>query len=172
MYGKASPYLPVIELLKSYVRIEPHDDDRTRRQKVIGKVLELDRSLEDILPYLFTLLGIDDQQATLAQMDAQIRRRRTLEALKKVFLRESLNHLFGPVDARAVEGKAQERACSGWSHRTLALIDLQLQVMPEAPSQAGFDARARSLAVDDDEEVVPVAGEAVAASFQFLIQVV
>jgi hypothetical protein len=55
-------------------------------------VLELDRSLEDTLPYLLALLSIDDQQSNLAQMDAQIRRRRTLEALKKVFLRESLNH--------------------------------------------------------------------------------
>ncbi len=90
-HGKASPYLPVIELLKNYLRIEPHDDERTRRQKVIGKVLELDRSLEDTLPYLFTLLGIDEQQSTLAQMDAQIRRRRTFDALKKLFLRESLN---------------------------------------------------------------------------------
>jgi class 3 adenylate cyclase/tetratricopeptide (TPR) repeat protein len=90
-HGKASPYLPVIELLKSYLRIEPHDDDRARRQKVIGKVLELDRSLEDTLPYLFALLGIDDQQSNLAQMDSQIRRRRTFDALKKLFLRESLN---------------------------------------------------------------------------------
>ena len=90
-HGKASPYLPVIELLKSYFQIQPQDDERTRRQKVIGKVLELDRSLEDTLPYLFALFGIDDQQSNLAQMDAQIRRRRTFDALKKLFLRESLN---------------------------------------------------------------------------------
>ena len=89
-HGKASPYLPVIELLKSYLRIEPHDDD-PRRQKVIGKVLELDRSLEDTLPYLFALFGLDNQLSNLAQMDAQIRRRRTFETLKKLFLRERLN---------------------------------------------------------------------------------
>jgi class 3 adenylate cyclase/predicted ATPase len=90
-HGKASPYLPLIELLKGYFHIELHDDERTRRQKVIGKVLELDRSLEDTLPYLFALLGIEEQPSPLQQMDAQIRRRRTLEALKKLFLRESLN---------------------------------------------------------------------------------
>ena len=90
-HGKASPYLPVIELLKSYFQIQPQDDERTRRQKVIGKVLKLDRSLEDTLPYLFALFGIDDQQSNLAQMDPQIRRRRTFDALKKLFLRESLN---------------------------------------------------------------------------------
>ena len=90
-HGKASPYLPVIELLKSYFRIELHDDERTRREKVTGKVLMLDRSLEDTLPYLFALLGIEEQPSPLQQMDPQIRRRRTFEALKKLFLRESLN---------------------------------------------------------------------------------
>jgi class 3 adenylate cyclase len=93
-HGKASPYLPIIELLKSYFQIHPQDDERGRRQKVIGKVLELDRSLEDALPYLFALLGIEEQPSPLQQMDPQIRRQRTFEALKKLFLRESLNQLL------------------------------------------------------------------------------
>src|SRR5213592_3283201 len=90
-YGKASPYLPVIELLKAYFQIQLQDDERTRRERVLGKVLGLDRSLEDALPYLFSLLGIEDLTSALQQMDPQIRRRRTFEALKKLFLRESLN---------------------------------------------------------------------------------
>jgi predicted ATPase len=90
-YGKASPYLPVMELLKTYFQIQPQDDERTRQEKVGGKVLMLDRSLEDTLPYLFALLGIDDPTSSLQQMDPQIRRRRTFEALKRLFLRESLN---------------------------------------------------------------------------------
>jgi class 3 adenylate cyclase/predicted ATPase len=90
-YGKASPYLPVIELLKSYFDITVEDDARKRREKVGGKVLMLDRSLEDTLPYLFALLGIEDLTSSLQQMDAQIRRRRTFDALKRLFLRESLN---------------------------------------------------------------------------------
>ena len=87
-HGKASPYLPLIELLKTYFHIQPHDEERSRRQKVIGRVLELDRSLEDTLPYLFTLLGIDDPTSSLQQMDPQIRRRRTFEALTRVPARE------------------------------------------------------------------------------------
>jgi predicted ATPase/class 3 adenylate cyclase len=90
-HGKATAYLPVIELLKSYFDIQAQDDERKRREKVGGKVLMLDRSLEDTLPYLFALLGIEEQPSPLQQMDAQIRRRRTFEALKKLFLRESLN---------------------------------------------------------------------------------
>src|SRR5262249_38668290 len=90
-YGKASPYLPLLELLKSYFQIQPQDDERARKEKVAGKVLILDRSLEDILPYLFALLGIEEPGSSLHQMDVQIRRRRTLEALKRLFLRESLS---------------------------------------------------------------------------------
>src|SRR5262249_14268479 len=90
-HGKASPYLPVMELLKSYLEIQAQDDERKRREKVTGKVLNLERSLEDTLPYLFVLLGIEEQPSPLQQMDPQIRRRRTFEALKKLFLRESLN---------------------------------------------------------------------------------
>jgi predicted ATPase len=90
-HGKVSPYLPVIELLKSYFDIQAQDEERKRREKVTGKVLTLDRSLEDTLPYLFALLGIEEQPSPLHQMDPQIRRRRTFEALKKLFLRESLN---------------------------------------------------------------------------------
>ncbi len=90
-HGKASPYFPIIELLKTYFQIERTDDERTRKEKVAGKVLILERSLEDTLPYLFALLGIEDPGSSLQQMDAQIRRRRRFDALKKLFLLESLN---------------------------------------------------------------------------------
>jgi class 3 adenylate cyclase len=108
-HGKATAYLPVIELLKSYFRIEAQDDERTRREKVAGKVVMLDRSLEDTLPYVFTLLGIEEPPSPLAQMDPQIRRRRTFEALKKLFLRESLNQPLVLIfeDLHWIDGETQ-----------------------------------------------------------------
>jgi tetratricopeptide (TPR) repeat protein len=90
-HGKASAYLPVIELLNNYFEIETEDDARKRREKITGKVLILDRLLEDALPYLFALLGVEETVRALAQMDAQLRQRRTLEAIKRILLRESLN---------------------------------------------------------------------------------
>ena len=42
-------------------------------------------------PYLFSLLGIVEGDDPLAQMDGQIRKRRTLEAIKRILLRESMN---------------------------------------------------------------------------------
>ena len=67
------------------------DDERQRREKITGKVLTLDRSLEDTLPYLFYLLGLAEPTSPLHQMDAQVRRKRILEAIKRLLLRESLN---------------------------------------------------------------------------------
>src|SRR6185437_6084714 len=90
-HGKASAYLPVIDLLRNYFRITSDDDERTRREKVTGRVLALDRSLDDTLPYLFSLLVIVEGEDPLVQMDGQIRKRRTLESIKRIVLRESLN---------------------------------------------------------------------------------
>src|SRR5713226_9169767 len=90
-HGKASPYLPVIELLHGYFGIEASDDDRKRREKVNGRIVTLDPALEDTRPYLFALLGLVEGDDPLAQIDPQIRRRRTLEAIKRILLRESLN---------------------------------------------------------------------------------
>jgi tetratricopeptide (TPR) repeat protein len=90
-HGKASAYLPVLELLSQYFDISRDDDDRKRRERILGKVLGLDRTLEDALPYLYSLHGIADSDDSLKQMDPQTRRRRTLEAIKRIILRESLN---------------------------------------------------------------------------------
>jgi predicted ATPase len=108
-HGKATAYLPVIELLKSYFEIKSEDDERKRREEVGGKVLMLDRSLEETLPYLFALLGIEEQPSPLQQMDAQIRRRRTFDALKKIFLRESLNQPLVLIfeDLHWIDGETQ-----------------------------------------------------------------
>ena len=90
-HSKAYPYLPLLDLLKNYFRITPQDDERRRREKVTGRVLTLDRSLEDTLPYLFLLLGIGESASSLAQMDPQIRKQRTFAAIKQLLVRESLN---------------------------------------------------------------------------------
>src|SRR5262245_12314296 len=55
-YGKATPYFPVIDLLKRYSHIDDHDDTRTMRAKVTGQVVTLDPVLQDTVPALLALL--------------------------------------------------------------------------------------------------------------------
>jgi len=88
-HGKALPYLPLIELLKNYFQISIRDDERQRREKINGRILTLDRSLEDTLPYFYALLGITDTSAQ--KLDVQTKRTRTFDAIKRVIFRESLN---------------------------------------------------------------------------------
>ena len=88
-YGTASAWLPVLELLRGYVGIQDADDPPARRERVHAKLTALDPALSDMLPHLWGLLGIQESLHPLAQMDPQIRRQRTLDAIKRIILRES-----------------------------------------------------------------------------------
>ena len=70
-HGKASAYLPVIELLNDYFAIAPGDDRRRRREKVGGKILMLDRALEDTLPFLIALLGLRGRRRRCRKSERQ-----------------------------------------------------------------------------------------------------
>src|SRR5579863_5679113 len=67
-HGKASAFLPVIDLLWSYFKINSDDDERKRREKINGKIVTLDRSLEDGLPYIYGLLGLSDENSQIAEV--------------------------------------------------------------------------------------------------------
>src|SRR5262245_33120187 len=88
-YGKATPYFPVIDLLKRYSHIADHDDTRTMRAKLTGQVLTLDAALQDVIPALLSLLDAVPHDSPFHQLDSPQRRQRTLTALKRVLLRES-----------------------------------------------------------------------------------
>jgi class 3 adenylate cyclase/tetratricopeptide (TPR) repeat protein len=88
-YGKATPYFPVIDLLKRYGHIEDHDDTRTIRAKLTGQVLTLDEALQDTIPALLSLLDALPEDSSFLTLDPPQRRQRTLDALKRLLLRES-----------------------------------------------------------------------------------
>jgi class 3 adenylate cyclase len=88
-YGKATGYLPVIELLKAYGQIDDRDDTRSVRAKMTGRVLTLDDDLQDTFPALLTLLEALPADSPFRSLDPSQRRQRILEALKRLLLRES-----------------------------------------------------------------------------------
>jgi predicted ATPase len=88
-YGKAAPYFPVIDLLKRYAHIEERDDPRTLRAKVTGHVLTLDEALQETLSALLALLDVLPEDSPFLQLDPPQRRQRTLDALKRLLVRES-----------------------------------------------------------------------------------
>jgi class 3 adenylate cyclase/tetratricopeptide (TPR) repeat protein len=88
-YGKATPYLPVVDLLKAYFQIQERDEGRAIREKVVGKLLALDRTLEPTLPVFLALLDVAVDDPDWQGLDPVERRRRTLDAVKRLLLRES-----------------------------------------------------------------------------------
>ena len=122
-YGKATTYFPVIELLRRYFGIEPRDDGRKILEKVTGKLLSLDRALEPALPAFLSLLDVPVENPEWAKLDPPQRRRQTLEALKRLLVRESQVQpvLLVVEDLHWIDSETQ------------AWLDLLVESLPTAP---------------------------------------
>jgi DNA-binding NtrC family response regulator/predicted ATPase len=88
-HGAAMSYLPLAGLFKGYFKIEDRDDARDIREKVAGKLLTLDRALEPAVPGLLALLDVAVDDRWWQSLDPPQRRKRTLEAVRRLFLREA-----------------------------------------------------------------------------------
>src|SRR6266498_4234659 len=110
-YGKATPYLPLIEMLRCYFQIVDGEGNESICNRVVTHILELDNRLKDAIPPILSLLGaLPDEKSSAAErehvwlarlqdigemirrfnsMDPQQRRRYTLDALKRTCIRES-----------------------------------------------------------------------------------
>src|SRR5262249_11774340 len=122
-YGKATPYFPVIDLLKRYAQIEAHNDARAIRAKVTGQVLTLDEQLQDAIPALLALLDVLPDTSPFRALEPQQRRQRTLDALKRLLLRESQAQPVPLVfeDLHWIDSETQ------------ALLDSLVESLPTAP---------------------------------------
>ncbi len=88
-HGRAISYLPVIDLLKALFRIDERDDTRSIRAKATGHVLTLDEGLKDLLPPILWLLDALPDDDRLRHLEPPQRRQLTLDAIKRLFCRES-----------------------------------------------------------------------------------
>ncbi|MBI3372798.1 MAG: AAA family ATPase [Betaproteobacteria bacterium] len=87
-YGKATPFLPLADLMRSYFRIDARDDVRGIRVKVTGGLLTLDESLKDAVPVALWLLDAIPEDSAFLALEPAERRRQTFEAVKRILMRE------------------------------------------------------------------------------------
>jgi class 3 adenylate cyclase/tetratricopeptide (TPR) repeat protein len=88
-YGKSTPYLPVIDLLRDYFRIHVRDAPEEIRAKVLDKVGALDVALLPICPALLALLDQPVDDPHWQNLDPLQHREHTLDAVKRLLLRQS-----------------------------------------------------------------------------------
>ena len=88
-YGHATPYLPVIELLRHYFKINVHDSTPSIREKVTGKILTLDPSLQDAIPPVLDLLDALDGEHPFRSLDPFQHRQYTYNAVTRMLLSEN-----------------------------------------------------------------------------------
>jgi hypothetical protein len=88
-YGQATPYLPLLDLLKGYFRIGEGDDRATIRDKVTTTLRGLDEALAPAAPALLTLLEVPVEDLQRQALETSQRRQRTMDALKRVLACQS-----------------------------------------------------------------------------------
>jgi class 3 adenylate cyclase/tetratricopeptide (TPR) repeat protein len=89
-YGKATSYLPLVELLTRYFGIQPRDDERRVREKIAGKLFALgEKKLLEQLPLFLGALAIGVHEPEWTSLTPAERQSEMFAALKHLLIRES-----------------------------------------------------------------------------------
>jgi len=173
-YGQATPYLPIIDLLKRYFHLDGREDRATIRDQVNATLHGLDDSLTPTALAFLTLLEVPVEDPQWQALAAAQRRQRTLDALRRVLVRDSQVQpvLLLVEDLHWIDTETQ--ACldtlvdslptarllllvnyrpeyqHGWGHKT-AYTHLRLDPLPPASA----DALLRTL-LGDDPSLAPL----------------
>jgi class 3 adenylate cyclase len=88
-YGRATPYLPVIELLRRYFKVNVHDTTQSIHEKISDRILTLDPAMRDSLPPLLDLLDALDDEHPFRSLDPIQHRQHTYQAVTRLLLSET-----------------------------------------------------------------------------------
>jgi adenylate cyclase len=83
------PFLPVLQLLKSYFRLVEGDGADTARSKIAGTLALVDPQLVRAVPLLLEFMGVADPKSTPLQLDPDARRGQFLDLVHQMIRAES-----------------------------------------------------------------------------------
>lgn len=88
-FGSTTPYLPIIDHIKSNFGLAAIDDDPTIKKKIDSEVKRMNAGLEWTLPYIYNLLSLKESEGFLRDLDEEEKKRRTYESLRSLYLKGS-----------------------------------------------------------------------------------
>jgi predicted ATPase len=91
-YGRATPYLPILDLLRAYCGITPDDSAGSITVKVRGQLQGTGMTPDAWAPYLLHLLEIQVGTEDLVGVSPERLKAKTFEALRKLCLHRSQQH--------------------------------------------------------------------------------
>ena len=74
-HGTATPFMPVLQMLRALFGIGERDPEQTAREKIAGRALLLDPGFAEDLPLMFDFLGVPDPDRPVGQMSPEARQR-------------------------------------------------------------------------------------------------
>ncbi|HET8814560.1 MAG TPA: adenylate/guanylate cyclase domain-containing protein [Solirubrobacterales bacterium] len=80
-HGKSIPFMPILQMLRSFFGISDSDPEQLAREKIAGRALLLDPAFADDLPLMFDFLGVPDPDRPAPQMSPEGRQRALAEIL-------------------------------------------------------------------------------------------
>jgi len=83
-YGHATPFQPVLELLRAYFRILPGDEPAVATERIASKLLALDPAFESDLPLLADFLGVGNPVQRPSALDPVTRLARLRDMVRRI----------------------------------------------------------------------------------------
>ncbi|MBI4767026.1 MAG: AAA family ATPase [Deltaproteobacteria bacterium] len=88
-YGGAMPYLPILDLLRSYFEIREGEREMVIRKRVKERIIELDEKFQGIISPIQDILSLKVEDEAYLKLEPKQRREKVFEALRDLFIRES-----------------------------------------------------------------------------------
>jgi class 3 adenylate cyclase len=88
-YGESMPYLPVLDIIRSYFDIKDGDRDTTIRTKVENKIQNLEEKLQIYFTSFLDLLSVKVEDEPYLRLEPKQKRDRTFEALRNLLIYKS-----------------------------------------------------------------------------------
>jgi tetratricopeptide (TPR) repeat protein len=88
-YGGAMPYLPLLDILRSFLGIKEGEPEFVIRNRMKERILGLDEKLKDLIPPFQELLSLKVDDEAYSRLEPKEKREKTFEAFRDLLIRST-----------------------------------------------------------------------------------
>jgi tetratricopeptide (TPR) repeat protein len=148
-YGGAMPYLPILDVLRSFIDVKEGEQEQIVRQKLKERILGLDENLRHIISPIQDLISLKVDDEAYTKLEPKQKKEKTFEAFRDLLIRGSQNLplVLAIEDLHWIDKTTEEflNYMIGWLPRTRIL--LLLLYRPEYTHQWGSKSYYRLIGV-------------------------